>query len=76
MPRLYVQATVNRAKIHGLGKGELVDIIHDWAPEIPKSFLRQFTPPVLYSAMRQAQAGNSSHRIFQEWINRKAGVPF
>ncbi len=75
MPRLYTQSTVNRVKIRGMGKGELVDIIHDWDPEIPKSFLRRFTPAVLYSAMRQAQSGKK-HNIFFVWENERDGVPF
>ena len=75
MPRLYTQSTVNRVKIRGMGKGELVDIIHDWDPEIPKSFLRRFTPAVLYSAMRLAQSGKR-HSIFSKWENERDGVPF
>ncbi|MBI4118723.1 MAG: hypothetical protein HY452_00480 [Parcubacteria group bacterium] len=75
--RLYVSANFKRIRIHDMNHGELVDRVQEIALEelglkIPKKFFRQFTPTVLYRAMRRGK-GDS---IFTQWQNERAGVPF
>ena len=76
--RLYVRANFKRIRIHDMSHGELVDRVQEVALEelglkIPKKFLHQFTPAVLYRAMRRGKKGDA---IFVQWENERDGVPF
>lgn len=60
----------HRAKVFGMGKGEIIRNLRKGGVGIPVKFLRDYTVPELYGLMRAVGAGHS-HPILAEWRRRQ-----